>query len=321
MKKKPAGPKTAIIMRTRNRPLLLPRAFDSVTGQIYENWQLIVVNDCGDTGPVNALFRKYIGRFKGRAEVLHRKKSLGMEDASNAGLAKAKAAYGIIHDDDDSWAPEFLAHCVSTLEQKRKEVPSVAGIVCHSDKVVEKVEANGIKVEKTEPFNHRLGEGVVLLNHMLVENLFPPISFLFSLEACRKAGGFDASLPVLGDWDFNIRFLKKYDIWIHPQTLAFYHHRPEEKGVLGNSIIAGFDRHTLYRSILLNRWTRGEIVKSGGLGFLSEMKWLMNLESRKTEYLTEVGLKTERLLRFASRMEEGIPSPIVKLLKKILKYK
>lgn len=321
MKKNQAGPKTAIIMRTKNRPLLLARAFDSVAGQTYKNWQLIVVNDCGEPGPVNSLFHKYAGNFKGRGRVLHRKKSLGMEDASNAGLARAKAVYGIIHDDDDSWSPEFLARCVPVLERKRKEIPSVAGIICHSDRVVEKVEGSRVKVERTEPFNHHLGEGVVSLNQMIVENLFPPISFLFSLEACRKVGGFDAGLPVLGDWDFNIRFLKKYDIWIDPRPLAFYHHRLEEKGVLGNSVIAGVDRHKLYRNILLNKWTREEIGKSGSLGFLSEMKWLLNSESRKIDYLADVSQKTERLLRFASKMEKGIPSPLAKLLKKILRYK
>ena len=67
---------------------------------------------------------------------------------------------------------------------------------------------------------------------------------------------FDASLPVLGDWDFHTRFALKHDIWIHPEYLAFYHHRVSATGALGNTVHAGVSRHRMYAQILRNKWIR-----------------------------------------------------------------
>ena len=49
---------------------------------------------------------------------------------------------------------------------------------------------------------------------MSIRNQYSPISFLFRRSCYEKISGFDESLPVLGDWDFNLRFLLKYDIGI-----------------------------------------------------------------------------------------------------------
>ena len=53
------------------------------------------------------------------------------------------------------------------------------------------------------PYNHWLQN--VYLSDLAVENRFPPISFLFRRSVYDKIGGFDEELPVLGDWDFNLK--------------------------------------------------------------------------------------------------------------------
>ena len=47
----------AVVIRTKNRPLFLARALDSVLAQTYEDWVGIVVNDVGDVRPVDAARR------------------------------------------------------------------------------------------------------------------------------------------------------------------------------------------------------------------------------------------------------------------------
>ena len=49
----------AIVTRTKNRPLLLERALNSVLGQSFADWHQIVVNDGGDPAPVDALAERY----------------------------------------------------------------------------------------------------------------------------------------------------------------------------------------------------------------------------------------------------------------------
>src|SRR5690606_34179934 len=101
------GQTVAIITRTKNRPLLLQRAAESVASQTYPNYVWTIVNDGGD----EALVRKVVeaSRVDRRKIILvSNRDSLGMEAASNAGIANCRSDFIVIHDDDDSWEPTFL---------------------------------------------------------------------------------------------------------------------------------------------------------------------------------------------------------------------
>jgi hypothetical protein len=125
---------------------------------------------------------------------------------------------------------------------------------------------------------------------MLASNFIPPISFVFTQTAFRELGGVYEAIPYLGDWDFLIRFLCKYDIYMIPQYLAFYHWRTAADATsYGNSVISEVDRHHWYRQYLLNQWLRRDFA-SGTFGVgayanlrnrvAAEMKTLLNkLES------------------------------------------
>ena len=80
----PALPATVgIIMRTKNRPLLLERALNDVLRQVFTDWTMVIVNDGGDPAPVDDLVRRYAEAFRGRVAVVHNRTSVGMEAASN----------------------------------------------------------------------------------------------------------------------------------------------------------------------------------------------------------------------------------------------
>lgn len=249
-----------IVTRTKNRTVLLRRALESVKNQTFDNWSLVVVNDGGEPGSVDTLVAAIFGPQETRVRVLHHDQSKGMEAASNAGLATLDTTYAIIHDDDDSWAPGFLAVMTAVVTAKRAQFPSIKGIACRLNAVFENVTANHVHIERVEPWhasaNDQINEGFISIQKMLVRNQFPPIAFMFDLATCKELGMFDASLPVLGDRDFHTRFVLKHDIWAHPEFLAFYHHRVTATGAMGNSIHAGLDVHRMYNAILRNRWFR-----------------------------------------------------------------
>ncbi|MCD8481410.1 MAG: glycosyltransferase [Verrucomicrobia bacterium] len=95
-------------MRTKNRPVLLVRAIDSVVQQRHQNWQLVIVNDGGDPAPVEALVAAVQPEQRARIQILHHPQSLGMEAASNAGLRALQTDYVMVHDDDDSLHADFF---------------------------------------------------------------------------------------------------------------------------------------------------------------------------------------------------------------------
>ncbi|MDD2767854.1 MAG: glycosyltransferase [Methylococcus sp.] len=252
--------KVGIITRTKNRPVLLKRAIESVIDQSYENWVMIIVNDGGDQIAVDNLVRHYEQGAKNRINVIHNEYSLGMEAASNIGIKAANAEYIAIHDDDDSWSPEFLAIAVAELKQAHASYPRIMGVITMAYIVYERIESQQAVIERVEEYNPEINTGLISLEASLIDPQFAPIQFLYRSETLADTGLYREDLPVLGDWEFNIRFLSKYDIFVIPQKLAFYHHRQHDlHSTYGNSIFARRERHEFFRQLLKNEWLRKDL--------------------------------------------------------------
>ncbi|MDB5069689.1 MAG: hypothetical protein JWM87_800, partial [Candidatus Eremiobacteraeota bacterium] len=132
---------------------------------------------------------------------------------------------------------------------------------------MEQVHGNLVQTDSIEPFNDFAPPGFLSLDRMLASNFIPPISFLFTRAAFEELGALYEAIPYVGDWDFLIRFLSKYEVFMIPQYLAFYHwrSRAQQSGVLGNTVTGEVDRHHFYRQLLLNQWLRADIA-SGRFG-------------------------------------------------------
>lgn len=262
---------TGIITRTKNRPFFLKRAIDSVCRQTHTDWLHVIVNDGGESEPVDSLVASYPESYRKKCKVLHLPKSLGMEAASNHAIRSFDSQYLVILDDDDSWHPEFLAKTTARLDKKR--IPTLGGVVTFAVKVIEQVEGTEVREVKREPFNDFLQ--AVTLYEMAAGNLFTTNSFLFERKAWEEVGGFDPELPVLGDWEFNIRFLAKFDIDLVHESLSYFHHRvTNQQSSFGNSGVGGRRDHIFYSMFIRNRLIRQDL-KDGkfGLGMLVNNAW------------------------------------------------
>ena len=97
----------------------------------------------------------------------------------------------------------------------------------------------------------------VELRRVLAANSFPPISLLVRHEAVLRVGAFNADMPVLGDWEFNLRALLLGDFGFIPEPLAYYHQRRDpEDPVYGNSVVAATAEHQRYDVLLRNNIIR-----------------------------------------------------------------
>ncbi|WP_051285083.1 glycosyltransferase [Nisaea denitrificans] len=251
---RPDEPSVAIITRTKDRPILLERAARSVAGQTYRNIRWVVVNDGGDPKPVGDVLERSLVD-PGRIVFRSHPESLGMEAASNAGIRTSISDLIVIHDDDDSWEPDFLEQSVNFLNRHQGLYD---GVVCHSTHVEEIISGNTVLECGHRPFNNWLHN--VQTAEMAAGNVFPPISFLFRRALWERLDGFDETLPVLGDWDFNLRFLMEADIGVLPLPLANYHHRSDEgedtDGSYANSDSGRENPHVAFNAILRNRYLR-----------------------------------------------------------------
>ena len=248
-------PRVSIITRTKNRLLFLVRSILSVQQQGYQDWEIIIVNDGGDAVALEQLISQVPVAVRRKVTVVHHAASLGRWAAANSGLGAAQGEFVVIHDDDDSWDKDFLATMVAELE---RQPTSVAGVVCHTQYVDEVVFNGSITHKGIRPFNNWLQN--VTLFRMAARNFIPPISFLYRARIHEEMGLYREELPVLGDWDFYMRLLSRFDIQLVPRVLANYHLRPADAGeIMGNSVTTGLQSHVAVEANILNALLRQKL--------------------------------------------------------------
>ncbi|MCW3796668.1 glycosyltransferase [Sphingomonas sp. BN140010] len=252
--------KVCIVTRTKDRGLMLARAAQSVRSQTFEDYCWVVVNDGGDEDEARAIWEGS-GIARERRRFLSNAKSKGMEVASNQGIRAVESDFIVIHDDDDSWDRDFLKQTVGFLEAE--EGRFYGGVVTHSVYVSELVREKEIVTLAEKPYQNQLVS--LDLDTVIDRNLYPPISFLFKRSVYEQIGGFDDSLPVLGDWLFNMEFLLRANVGVIKEPLAYYHHRdsseltaPEYR----NTVVDSLALHQKYTAIVRNDFLRRNIGQS-----------------------------------------------------------
>ena len=295
--------RVAVIVRTKDRPILLRRAIRSVLDQTFKDWLLVIVNDGGNPENVELVTDAVADELAGRFLVLHNPVSLGMQTASNVGIGSCDSDFIIIHDDDDTWKPTFLARTVSHLDEFGWN-PKLCGVITWSEVIVEELCEDGdVKMLSRFIFNDKLH--TISLMDLAVENCFPPISFLFRRAALDIVGPFDQQPGPLGDWEFHLRVLRRYDIDVIPEPLANYHHRTQATvGVYGNTVHAQSDLHRSKRIELQNRVLRRELDGDHGLTFAQ----LLTFGELQKAIFEKQGKEFQRIHDSIRTIDQGVKS-------------
>ncbi|GAA3400770.1 polysaccharide pyruvyl transferase family protein [Pseudarthrobacter polychromogenes] len=295
--------RVAVIIRTKDRGRLLGRALDSVLAQTYTDWRIVLVNDGGSRAQVDEALEPRIADFGDRLLRLDNQASLGMEAASNLGIRAVDSEFIVVHDDDDEWAPDFLAITVAHLEQH----PGDGGVSVETEIVYERLTAEGRDIEDRVIFEPDLRE--ITLVDLLHYNRFVPISFLFRRSVYNELGGFDENLPVVGDWEFHLRFLVHHHIGlIKGRPLAFWNQRRSALSSEANSFIARTEEHQLFSLKIRDRLVR-EHAREFGLGPLLYQRELLAVETGRLHHrLEEISRQqaegTEQLARLVGDVEQ-----------------
>lgn len=258
MKTRPKA-RTVLVTRTKDRPLLLKRAVDSVLSQDDNDWCQVIINDGGDPAAVRAVVAPRTEEYGDRLHILDNPASQGMEAASNRAIVESHSDFLVIHDDDDTWDPGFLSTCVAFLEARHH----YGGVCTRTRMVREHIEGDTVVRDGDEPFLYDVK--AVTLARVLRSNCMTPISFLYRRSCLDAIGPYRPDLPVLGDWEFNVRFLRRFDVGLIDQPLAFYHVRPPSTGQMANSIHGVFGDHREVEALLRNSWLREALDQDGSL--------------------------------------------------------
>lgn len=228
----------SIILPTYNRAHCIRGAVESVLGQTYPHFELIIIDD-GSTDYTAEVVKQYL---MDKRIIYVRQENSGAAAARNHGLSVRKGNLVAFIDSDDVWEPDKLRIQISVLDALH-----AAGIVCSDFSATRDgilIEASHIrsyfsvlddyKLSYEDVFMHRLiGRVDGLKDSDVVHwgNIYPTMIFgniiLTSTCLCRsevfdKAGVFDASFRTLEDYDLFLRITKNTNVAFVPMPLTRY---------------------------------------------------------------------------------------------------
>lgn len=275
-----SSPTVAILVRTKDRPRFLSRALENIAQQTFTDYTVCVINDGGDEQATRTVIEASpLGlqgsdaQGSGRVQLLTTAGD-NMEAASNAGLAATTSEYVAIHDDDDLWAPEFLERTVAALEE--------SGALMCTTRVVERYERENADGE-FEVYEERIfhdGLPGMGLQFLFRTNRAVPIGILYRRSLHELVGFYDESLPVVGDWEFNMRAASVADILLVDEPLAYWSLRPDAEGAEANSVKRQAD-HARFDSLVRARAIREDLQAGARPGaYLYQAHLAADLERR-----------------------------------------
>lgn len=275
------SPRVTVATRTKNRPILLARALESVANQRFDDYELVIVNDAGELAPVERLAKEKLDPTGINYRIVDNPESRGREAAMNIGFEGSTADYLILHDDDDSWHPDFLEKTVAYLD----EHPEAGGVGTRTAVIFESIHGEEVREHSRQILAEDLHE--VTLRDILRANYVPPIALLFRRDVYEEIGPFDGALPVLADWEFTIRLLAAQPVgFIDGEPLAFWHHRRGATGDLGNSVVVAANDHASYNERIRDEKLR-DYLKGGSPA--GEILYLADQFRRLEELVLAVG--------------------------------
>lgn len=272
------SPTVAVLVRTKDRPRFLRRALANIAEQTFTDYTVCVINDGGDKSATRAILQAspLAHLLEGDAPRLMLLTTGGgnMEAASNAGLAATDSEFVAIHDDDDLWAPEFLERTVGALRASE-------ALIC-STRVVERYERETPEGE-FEVYEERIfhdGLPGFGLQFLYRTNRTVPIGILYRRRLHELVGFYDESLPVVGDWEFNLRAAAVTEVLLVDEPLAYWSLRPEADGAEANSVQRQAE-HARFDASVRARAIRDDLQSGGRPGpYLYQAHLMADLERR-----------------------------------------
>ncbi|WHY64618.1 glycosyltransferase family 2 protein [Neobacillus sp. SuZ13] len=113
----PQQPLISIITPSYNASLFIEQTINSVRKQTYQNWEMIIVDDCSSDNTPDILER--FNKEDDRIHVIYLTQNGGAAVARNTALQHAKGRYVAFLDSDDCWKPEKLQKQLSFMQTNK----------------------------------------------------------------------------------------------------------------------------------------------------------------------------------------------------------
>lgn len=204
--------KVSIIVPTFGKPIFLSNCIESVIGQTFSEWQLIIVDDNNpgteERNSTAEIVKKYSDKDNRISYIQHERNKNGAV-ARNTGLAAAQGVYISFLDSDDEYKLDRLLKCFKTMEDAPVNIAGVytgcefrkGGKVYHIEKNV--TGGNFLKETLACTFMFCTGSNIFVRKSVVDE-----------------LGGFDEEFLRHQDYEFLVRLFERYDLDAIPEVLV-----------------------------------------------------------------------------------------------------
>ena len=110
-------PLVSIIMPAYNAEKYIEESIKSVCNQTYENWELLIINDCSNDS-ILQIVQKFSVQDK-RIKYFNQDSNQGVAEARNRGFKESKGEYIAFLDSDDLWEKEKLEKQIKFMENNK----------------------------------------------------------------------------------------------------------------------------------------------------------------------------------------------------------
>lgn len=254
----------SVVLPSYNRANLLGRAVESILGQSYQGFELIVVDD-GSTDNT----QEVVSAFKDeRIRYTKLDGNYGPAYARNVGIRSAKYQYIAFHDSDDEWCQGKLNKQMRIMLNAPKEVGMVYGCCKYHGLTGETgdIPRREIAQEKKSGFIYPM---------LLSENLIGMPSLLVRRECIDKVGMFQEGFQSLEDYEWILRLSRICEAKYIDEVLVNVY--AQEQSVNRN-LSANFSARCMLIGMYKNEMVKYGVLESVIQEFLGEARYLGCLE-------------------------------------------
>lgn len=217
-----AYPKVSIIVPNYNHARYLVPRLESILGQTYQDFELILLDDCSSDDS-RAILRKYSSHAR-VAYVEINERNTGVACGQwNKGVRVARGEYVWIAESDDTADTGFLDVLVPLLDKN----PTVAIAYCQSTIINDEGEPIGSFLDWTSDLHERRWRADFVnsgpdevCKFLIAKNTVPNVSAaLIRRSAYLESGMAPEHMKMAGDWYFYLTLLRHWDIAFVAQPL------------------------------------------------------------------------------------------------------
>lgn len=188
--------KVSIVLPTYNGERYIEEAIQSVLAQTYQNWELIIVDDCS-TDKTAEIVQRYAQKDS-RIQVIHNKENQKLPRSLNIGFRHAQGDYFTWTSDDNYYDADAIETMVSFLDENF----CYGMVYCDMNDLFED---GTIRVSnRIKPVSY------------LYSGSYFGACFLYRRQVAQAVGEYDPDMFLVEDYDYLLRIARQFELYYLP---------------------------------------------------------------------------------------------------------